>query len=60
MKSLPRSITGFICFILIMVLVPFTRTRAQEYVKSDFMVSDITGFSYQAAYTGVIEHPSPI
>jgi len=53
MKTAFRFIRGFIYFSLILALIPLTDLTAQQYVKSDFRVSDATGFSSSAVRISV-------
>ena len=53
MKTAFRFIRGFISFSLILALIPLTDLAAQQYVKSDFRVSDATGYSSSAVRMSV-------
>ena len=53
MKTTIRNVICIIAFTTLPAICQFASMHAQEFVKSDFMVSDLTDFNYQAPQLSV-------
>ena len=53
MKTVYRFTLGFMLFAFVLAFIPVADLGAQQYVKSDFRVSDASAFNYQAVQLSV-------